>query len=343
MKAAFLTGHGGNEVVTIGQRPDPVRRPGEALVRLHAATVNRVDLYMRNSGAGITHTLPQILGLDGAGVVEEVDRDEKFLKVGQKVLVLPAVFCGRCPYCQSGDAVLCQSIQFIGEHRDGTYAEKIALPAENVFPMPKGLDFAEAASLGVNYLTAWRMIFTKAQMKPWETALIFGVGGGVSLAAMQIIKAFGGTAIVTSRDQSKLDRALAMGADHAINGKTEDVVARVNQITGKRGVDVVIENVGEAVWPLALRALAKNGRLVTCGATTGGAPSADIHRLFVRQLQIFGSSLGGYGEFSDLLAFVARHRIRPLIDSRFTLDEAHAALDRLETGEQFGKVVVDIP
>ena len=343
MKAAFLTGHGGNEVVEIGQRPDPLRKPGEALVRLHAATVNRVDLYMRNSGAGITHTLPQILGLDGAGVVEEVDADEKVLRVGQKVLVLPAVFCGRCAYCQSGDPVLCQSIQFIGEHRDGTYAEKIALPVENVFPMPEGLDFAEAASLGVNYLTAWRMIFTKAQMKPWETALIFGIGGGVSLAAMQIIKAFGGTAIVTSRDPSKLDRATVMGADHAINGKTEDVVARVNQITGNRGVDVVIENVGEAVWPLALRALAKNGRLVTCGATTGGAPSADIHRLFVRQLQIFGSSLGGYGEFADLLAFVARHRIRPLIDSRFTLDEAHAALDRLETGEQFGKVVVDIP
>lgn len=342
MKAAFLTGHGGNEVVEIGQRPDPLRKPGEALVRLHAATVNRVDLYMRNSGAGITHTLPQILGLDGAGVVEEVDADEKVLRVGQKVLVLPAVFCGRCPYCQSGDPVLCQSIQFIGEHRDGTYAEKIALPAKNIFPMPEGLDFAEAASLGVNFLTAWRMIFTKAQMKPWETALIFGIGGGVSLAAMQIIKAFGGTAIITSRDQSKLDRAMALGADHAINGKTEDVVARVNQITGKRGVDVVIENVGEAVWPLALRSLAKNGRLVTCGATTGGAPSADIHRLFVRQLQIFGSSLGGYGEFADLLAFVAKHRIRPLIDSRFSLDQAHAALDRLETGDQFGKVVVDI-
>jgi len=343
MKAAFITGHGGNEVVTIGERPEPVRKPGEVLLRLHAATVNRVDLYMRNSAVGITHTLPQILGLDGAGVVEAVDESEKTIRVGQRALILPAVFCRRCAYCQSGDPVLCQSIQFIGEHRDGTYAEKIAVPAENVFPIPDGLDFGEAAALGVNFLTAWRMIFTKAQMKPWETALIFGIGGGVSLAALQIIKAFGGTAIITSRDQSKLDRARALGADHAINGKSEDVVARVNAITGKRGVDVVIENVGEAVWPLALRALAKNGRLVTCGATTGGAPSADIHRLFVRQLQIFGSSLGGYGEFADLLAFVGKHGIKPLVDSRFTLDQAHAALDRLETGDQFGKVIVDIP
>ena len=341
MRAAFLTGHGGNQVVTIGERPLPQRRPGEVLVRMKAATLNRVDLYMRASGAGITHTLPQIMGLDGAGVVEEVDDGDPLLRPGQRVLLHPGVACGRCEFCQRGEPVLCTALRLLGEHRDGTFAEFVCVPAGNAFPVPEGFDFAEAAALGVNHLTAWRMVVGKARLQPWETVLIFGVGGGVSLAALQLAKCIGATAIVTSRDDAKLQRALALGADHAING-AEDVARRVLALTGGRGVDVVIENVGAAVWGAALKSLVRGGRIVTCGATSGGQPGADLQRVFIRQLQIFGSTLGDPHELRSLLALCARGALRPVIDSRYALGEVHAALDRLESGVQFGKVVITI-
>jgi NADPH:quinone reductase-like Zn-dependent oxidoreductase len=175
MQAAYLTGHGGNEVVAIGERPKPQRRPGEVLVRMRAATLNRVDLYMRDSGAGITHTLPQIMGVDGAGIVEEVDADDPALKPGMRVVLYPGVTCGRCEFCERGEGVLCTSMKLLGEHRDGTLAQYVALPAANALPIPDVLDFAEAAALGVNHLTAWRMLVTKARLQPWETVLIFGI------------------------------------------------------------------------------------------------------------------------------------------------------------------------
>jgi NADPH:quinone reductase-like Zn-dependent oxidoreductase len=342
MQAAFIHGHGGNEVVTIGPRPLPARPPGQVRVRLHAATLNRVDLYMRDSGAGITHQLPQILGLDGAGTVDEMDADEPLLKPGQRVVLHPGIACGRCAFCQRGEGVLCLRLSLLGEHRDGTFAEFVSLPAANVFPMPEGLSFAQAAALGVNHLTAWRMLFTKAQLKPWETVLVFGIGGGVSLAALQLAKSTGARVIVTSRDDAKLERARSLGADHSINGSREDVAKGVLTATGGRGVDVVIENVGQAVWASAMKSLVRGGRLVTCGATTGDQPPADLRRIFIRQLQILGSTLGDFGEFRDLLAFVERTGLKPVIDSEYPLDQVHAALDRLESGAQFGKVALRI-
>jgi len=186
------------------------------------------------------------------------------------------------------------------------------------------------------------MLFTKARLKPWETVLVFGIGGGVSLAALQLAKAIGARGIVTSRDDAKLERARALGADHGINGKTHDVAKEAMALTGGRGVDVVFENTGAATWSSAMKSLVRGGRLVTCGATTGDQPGADLRRLFVRQLQIFGSSLGSYGEFHDLLGFVQRTGLRPVIDSEFALDDVHAALNRLESGAQFGKVALRI-
>jgi NADPH:quinone reductase-like Zn-dependent oxidoreductase len=338
MKAALITGHGGNEVVAVRACERPLRQPGEVLVRMQAATLNQVDLYMRNSGAGITHQLPQIMGLDGAGVVEAVDAGESLLSVGQQVVIHPGVGCGRCEFCQRGEGVLCVKMQYLGEHRHGTFAQWISVPARNVFPMPAHLSFVQAAALGVNHLTAWRMLFTKAQLKAWETVLVFGIGGGVSLAAMQLAKAMGVQVIVTSREDTKLQRALAMGADHAINSSTQDVAKAVLALTGGRGVDVVIENIGEAVWSAAMKSLVRGGRLVTCGATSGDQPPADLRRIFIRQLQILGSTLGDYAEFHDLLAFVAQHGLVPVIDSEFPLERVHDALSRLESGQQFGKV-----
>jgi NADPH:quinone reductase-like Zn-dependent oxidoreductase len=312
------------------------------LVRIHAATLNRVDLYMRDSGAGITHQLPQIMGIDGAGVVDEVDADETLLEPGQRVVLHPAISCGRCEYCLRGDDVLCTSVRYLGEHRDGTLAEYVSVPAKNVFPMPASMDFAQAAALGVNHLTAWRMLFTKASIQPWETVLIFGIGGGVSLAALQLAKLTGNRAIVTSREDAKLELAAKMGADHTINGLQRDVAKEVSRLTGGRGVDVVIENIGQAVWSSALRSLARGGRIVTCGATTGDQPSADLRRVFIRQLQVFGSTLGSLGEFRNLLQFTERTGMTPVIGAHYPLDAVHAALSHLESGTQFGKIAVTI-
>lgn len=341
-QAAFITGHGGNDVVQVAARSLPARAPGQVRVRMQAATLNQVDLYMRNSGAGITHQLPQILGLDGAGIVHECDSHDPLLRPGQEVVIHPGVACGRCEFCLGGDSALCSRIQFLGEHRDGTFSQWVQVPAAQLFPKPTHLDWGEAAALGVNHLTAWRMLFTKARLQPWETVLIFGIGGGVSLAALQLAKAIGARAIVTSRDTDKLERARALGADQVIHSTTQDVAKEALALTGGRGVDVVFENVGAAAWPWAMKALVRGGRLVTCGATTGDQPGADLRRLFVRQLQIFGSSLGTLGEFHDLLGFVQRTDLRPVIDSRFALADVHAALNRLESGAQFGKVVLEL-
>ncbi len=342
MKAASITGHGGNDIVQVRAHHLPERMPGEVRVRMRAATLNQVDLYMRNSGAGITHRLPQVMGLDGAGTIEACDEGDPLLRPGQEVVIHPGVACGRCAFCQRGDSVLCTHIQYLGEHRDGTFAEAIQVPATQVFPKPAHLGWAEAAALGVNHLTAWRMLFSKARLQPWETVLVFGIGGGVSLAGLQLAKAIGARAIVTSRDAAKLERARALGADHGINGKTQDVAREVLALTGGRGVDVVFENVGEAVWPSAMKSLVRGGRLVTCGATSGDQPAADLRRIFIRQLQILGSTLGTLGEFRDLLGFVERTGLRPVIDSEYPLDQVHAALDRLASGAQFGKVALRI-
>lgn len=337
MKAVYLNGHGGNEVVQIGTRPRPTAQAGDVLLRMKASTLNQVDLYMRNSGAGITHQLPQIMGLDGTGVIESAPNDP-ILMSGQRVIVHPGIGCGRCEFCLRGEAVLCTRMSLLGEHRDGTWAEWVSLPARNIFPCPEHLDDVEAAALGVNHLTAWRMLMNKARLQPWETVLIFGVGGGVSVAALQLAHALGARTLVTSRHEDKLERARSLGADVTIHSPSQDIVKTVMAQTNGRGVDVVIENVGTDVWSAAMKSLVRGGRLVTCGATTGDQPGADLRRLFIRQLQVLGSTLGDLHEMNDLLAFVNRHQLRPVIDQVFALDEAHAALDRLASARQFGKV-----
>ena len=325
MKAAYLTGHGGNEVVTVGERPMPERSAGEVLVRLHAATLNRVDLYMRDSGA-----------------IEAMDADLPGLHTGQKVLVYPAVTCGTCEFCLRGQEVLCTRMRLLGEHRDGTLSEYLRVPARNLVPMPDGWSFEEAAALGVNHLTAWRMLVTQARLQPGETVLVFGIGGGVSLAGLQLAKAMGARVFVTSTQQDKLDRALALGADGVIHSRQQDVVQEVMRLTEKRGVDVVFENVGAAVWDSALRSPARGGRLATCGATTGDQPGADLRRVFIRQLQILGSTLGNLNELQALTRFCAEKGVRPLIEQSYALGDIHAALDRLASGQQFGKLAVRI-
>lgn len=341
MRAAYLNGHGGNEVVMLGDRPQPGRGRGEVLVRMRAGGLNRVDLYMRNSGAGITHNLPMIMGLDGAGIVEEADPESRF-RPGDAVLLYPARTCNRCEFCRRGEDVLCTSVRYLGEHIDGTLCDFVCVPEENLFRKPDHIGWTESASLAVAWLTAWRMIRTKAKVQPWETVLVFGIGGSISLAALQLLHAMGCRTLVTSRDETKLGLARELGADGCLATDDADFSARLLDMTDGRGVDAVIENVGKAVWPLALKALVRGGRLVTCGATSGDDPSADIRRLFIRQLQVFGSTLGNRSEFAELLTIVERRALKPHIDSVFALADLHGALDRLESGAQTGKIAIDL-
>ena len=338
MLAARIHGHGGNEVLKLDELPIPERKPGEVLIRMAAGGLNRVDLYMRNSGAGITHRLPITLGLDGAGVVVEADKGSAF-RADDSVVIYPGQPCETCEFCRRGEEVLCTRGRLFGEQVDGTFAEYVAAPQGSVVRKPEALDFVQAASLGVAWLTAWRMVVTKARLQAGETALIFGIGGSVSLAATQIAGGLGARALVTSRDSAKLARMTAFGAAETILDEGgASILDRVMQLTGKRGVDVVIENVGKDVWPTAMKALVRGGRLVTCGATTGDDPSADLRRLFIRQLTVFGSTLGNRAELRDLIAFIDEKGLKPHIDETFALADIAAGLDRLESGRQFGKI-----
>ena len=341
MKAIYIDGHGGNEVVHVGERPTPQRQAGEVLVRMQASSLNQVDLYMRNSGAGITHQLPQTMGIEGFGQVAECDAESGF-SVGDAVVIHPSISCWQCEFCKRGDDVLCTRISFIGEHRDGAWSDYLSVPASNVLRAPSYLSAVEAAALAVTHLTAWRMLVTQGQLKAGQTVLVFGIGGGVSVAALQLAKAMGAQVLVTSRHAHKLERAKDIGADLGIHTPNEDVVKSVMAFTGKRGVDLVIENVGEAVWGDAMKSLVRGGRLVTCGATSGDQPPADLRRIFIRQLQIMGSTLGNLQEFKDLLAFCKKHQIRPVIDRVYPMDQVHEALEVMSRAEQFGKIALTL-
>ncbi len=340
MKAAVLEERG-KDGLRIGDFDDPSPRPGEAVMKVAAGAINRIDLYMRDSGKGITHELPMVLGVDGAGEIVEAPKGST-LKPGDPVILYPMAYCGRCPACLRGDQPNCIKFDICGETRHGTFAEYIAMPEKCFVPKPDAIDWQSAAALPVAYLTAWRMMFGKDPLQPFETVLIMGVGGGVSTACLQMAKMIGATAIVTSSTDAKLERAQALGADFGVNYCDGGVAGQVMELTGGRGVDMVIDNVGEASWKESLRSLRAGGRIVTCGATTGGHPSADIQRLFARQIAIYGSTLGSMDEFRQLLDVAARGKIAPVIDQCFALDKITSGFARMEKAEQQGKLVVEI-
>lgn len=322
--------------------PPPKRLPGEAMLRVHAAGVNRVDLYMRDDGSGITHDLPLILGVEAAGVVVEADPDSG-LEAGQKAVLYSNAFCGRCRYCLAGDQPLCVHARLMGEHRDGSFAQHVAMPARCFFPLPDAADLVDAGALMVAYLTAWRMLFGKRPLVPGETVLVVGIGGGVAVASLQLALLAGARVLVTSSSDAKLKRAIDLGAGGGVNYRREKVARRVLEMTNGEGVDMVIDSVGQASWGDSLRSLRRGGRLVTCGATTGGDPPAEIQRMFIRQIDIHGSTGGSIEEFRRVIGLFASGAIRPLIDRRFALDDIGAAFDCLERGEQFGKLVITMP
>lgn len=343
MKAVFFTAHGGNDVLTLGERPDPVPGPGEVLVRIEAAALNRLDLFVRDGIPGVPVAFPHVPGADGAGVVEALGPGVSGLDIGARVLLQPGLSCGTCEFCLAGERSLCVRFRILGEHVPGTFAEKIAVPRANVFPAPQRLSPEKAAAFPLAGLTAWRLLVTRAALRPGETVLIHGVGGGVSTFAIQVAKLCGASrVIVTSSSAGKRARSLELGADDAIDYAATDVGKAVREMTGKRGVDVVVDSVGAATWKHSLTAAAKKGRIVTCGATSGPAPPENINIIFWKQLSILGSTMGTDAEFSAMLAAVEAGRLEPVVDSVFPLEDVRKAYERMASGEAFGKIVLKV-
>lgn len=336
MKAVRLFSRNPAAIDLCDVKPPP-RETGQAHVKLRAASVNRVDLYMRDNGAGITHQLPLTMGVDGVGEVIEAEG----FAPGERVILYPYEFCGRCRHCHAGNQPLCTSARIFGEHRDGTFAEEIVVPVSSLVRLSPEADVTHAAALGVAYLTAWRMVFGAMPTGPGHIVLIQGGGGGVSYAAMQLARMAGARVIVTTSGAAKLAHFRAAGVE-TIDYANEDVAKTALSLTAGEGADLVIDNVGERTWASSLRSMARGGYLVTCGSTTGAHPSADIQRLFVRQLKIHGSTMGSLDEFRRLISAFESGALRPHIDSTFPLSAVPAALARLEHPDRLGKVVVKI-
>ena len=342
MKAVRFHQFGGPDSLRYEDVPAPTPAPGEVLVGLRAAALNHLDLFVRRGGVPKT-PLPHVGGADGAGVVLDSGPGAGAFTPGTRVFFDPGLSDGTCDYCARGEHSLCDRWEILGEHRDGTFAQAVVIPEVNLRPIPDRLSFEEAAAFPLVFLTAWRMVITKARVRPGESVLILGIGGGVAIAALQIAKDAGAQVFVTSRSDEKLERARQLGADVLINQATTDFSKEVWGLTQKRGVDVVIDDVGAATWAGSVRALARGGRLVTCGATSGPKPDEDIRRIFQKQITIYGSTMGSRHDWEQLTRLLAGGRLKPVIDRTFPLEQAAVAQERMERAEQFGKLVLTIP
>jgi NADPH:quinone reductase-like Zn-dependent oxidoreductase len=319
MKAIRIHEDGGPDVLRYEDAPEPEPRSGEVLVRLRAASLNHLDLWIRKGLPSVPK--PRILGADGAGLREDT---------GERVVINPGIEHG-------------EKITVVGEHMDGTHAELVAVPETNVYPLPEEISFEEAAAFPLVFETAYRLLVTKAQLQEGEWVLLWGIGSGVATAGLAIAKALGAKAIVTSSSDEKLERARKLGADAAVNHANGDVRGAVAEATDGQGVEVVLEHVGEATWQMSLQAARAGGRIAVCGATSGPNPPAALHRIWWKQLTIYGSTMGTREDFEGAYELVKSGRAKPVVDSVFPLAQAQAAHERMEAAEQFGKIVLTIP
>ncbi len=343
MRAVALDGTGGIEHLAIRDLPEPaLENPDEVRIRVHAVALNRLDLLVARGLPGVQHHFPHVIGADAAGIVESVGRAVGTVSVGDRVMVNPGLSCGHCSACREGEESVCRTYALLGEHRSGSLAELLVVPAANVAPVPPDMPWPAAAAFSLATLTAWRMLTTRAALRPGETVLIWGIGGGVAQQLLQIATLLGARAIVTGGSEAKLDVGRRLGAFATIDHRTGDVVAEAKRLTEGRGADVVADSVGEMTWDRSLRALRRGGRLVICGATTGPSATFDLRRLFWHQWSVLGSTMGSRREYAEVVRLAHQGRLWPVVDQVVPLAGWRSAIERLATGEQTGKLVIEV-
>jgi NADPH:quinone reductase-like Zn-dependent oxidoreductase len=344
VRGLTISAHGGlDQLQYRTDLPTPaLTAPTDVRIRVHAAALNHLDLFVVGGLPNVQIVPPWIVGCDAAGVIAEVGTAVDSVAVGDHVIVNAGISDRTCEYCRAGEQSECVQFGVLGEHLPGTFAEEIVVPAFNVRPIPRHIPMEVAAAFPLATLTAWRLMVTKAQVHGGDTVLIWGIGGGVALAALMIAKARGARVWVTSGSDAKLDRAIALGADHGFNHRLVDVAREVRARTNKRGVDVVVDSVGTATWGKSLLSLGRGGRLVTCGGTSGPMLEMDIRRLFWYQWTIYGSTMGNDREFDCVANELAHGRLLPPVDMVYPLEQGRQAYERMAAGEQFGKIVLRI-
>ena len=342
MKAAVITEHGELDKVSVAEAAKPMPGPREVLIQVKSAALNHLDIWVRKGRPGVTMSMPHILGSDASGVISELGAGVSGFAVGDEVIINPGLSCRRCEYCARGEQSECSSFGIVGMNRPGTFAEYVAVPATNVYRKPTHLSFDEAAALPLAYVTAWRMLMTRAGLKPGQTLLIHGIGGGAALAALQLAKLAGSDVIATSSSDEKLGWAEQIGAKHIINYKRQDVAICVKELTSGRGVDVVIDTVGAATWPIDFACVRRGGKIVICGVTSGPNAETNLQALYWNQLIVMGSTMGSDDDFRAMVAAVSSAKLKPVIDSVFPLAEVDKAMSKMEAGTQFGKIVLKI-
>lgn len=340
MKAALFRTHGGPEVLEMGEAPEPVVASGTVVVGVRAVALNHLDLWVRRGIPGLELELPHIGGSDISGVIEEVGRDVDGWEVGDRVAVNPSLWCGSCPSCEAGEESLCRSYQILGEHVRGGTAERVRVPAANLFRIPDSLGFEPAAAAPLVYQTAWRAVTNRAGLSAGETLLVTGGSGGVSTAVIQIGKHLGARVLALTSGADNVSRCQELGADLALDRLETDLVTGARAATEGAGVDVIVDSVGEALWKECLRCLGPNGRLVTYGATTGTRAELDIRHVFWKQLQVIGTTMGSRREFEEVMRLVAAGTFRPVVDSVLPLERIREGHEALEAGSVFGKLVL---
>ncbi|MFN2399820.1 MAG: zinc-binding dehydrogenase [Gemmatimonadaceae bacterium] len=344
MRALTIDSHG--ELDRLQFREDlpipEVHSSTDVRVRIRAAALNHLDLFVIRGLPGIRLSSPWVMGADGAGVVDAVGRGVGDLNTGDRVLINPGISDRTCEYCVTGEHSLCVRYGILGEHFSGTMADYVVVPAANLRAVPSHISWESAAAYPLAALTAWRMVVTRAAVQEGENVLIWGIGGGVALASLQIAKMLGARVWVTSGSDEKLARARELGADETINYTKQEIAREIRARTSKRGVDVVIDNVGQSTWAQSLAALGKRGRLVTCGATSGPLVETDVRRLFWNQWTLMGSTMGNDREFDAILKALGDGTLAPVVDSIHDLENGRSAFERLASGEQFGKIVVRV-
>ncbi|HYA55918.1 MAG TPA: zinc-binding dehydrogenase [Nitrososphaerales archaeon] len=342
MKAVRFHQHGGPEVLRYEDVTDPQPSSDEALVRVKACALNHLDIWARNGLPNVAIQMPHISGSDIAGVVEWVPGEEEMFRKGDEVVVNPGVGCGRCEACLQGRDDQCPDYKIIGYGTDGGYAELVRVKRTHLIRKPEGMSFEEAASFPLVFETAYHMLVTKANVRPGDTVLVLAANSGVGIAAVQIAKLFGAKVIATAGDREKAERARSLGADYTIDHYKQNVLGEAKELTGKKGVDVVIEHVGKATWEGSVKALAKGGRLVTCGATTGADVATDLRYIYSRELTIYGSYMAGMGELLAVVKMFREGRLKTVVDSVYPLQNAAEAQRKMEGSTHFGKIVLKV-